>query len=616
MIRALNSIGIHDGSFLYRKKQIDDDRLEETKLNRVLNTLDLTALGIGSTLGAGIYVLAGDVIKNVAGPSVVISFLVAGLASVLAGLCYAEFGARVPKTGSAYVYTYVTIGEFMAFIIGWNLILEYIIGTSSVARAFSTYFDSLVDNKIQKTFRHYMPMNIDGLSPYPDFFAFAITILITGLLTIGVKESSRMNNIFTSVNLLVIVFVFICGSLKVDFSNWHIKPENVPNCSEFANHSHTNTSGGYNCGTGGFAPFGFVGMIAGAAKCFYAFVGFDCIATTGEEVKNPQRAIPLSIILALLVCCVAYCGVSAILSLMLPYYILDQNAPMPQAFAYVHWNWARYIVAIGAICSLSTSLLGAMFPLPRVLYAIASDGLIFRFLSRIHPRLMTPVIGTILSGFFAAFMAMIFDLDELVNMMSIGTLLAYSLVAISVLILRYEDGSSKDGQNVQQPLMSSSDMVYDEQTLMQQLFNSNKILPTKQTSKMVKILVGLSSVNIVILCLILVIGHSNLDKVFILVPVGFFTLSLFLLAFMVSRQPQNIKTITFQMPLVPLLPICSVFINFYLMMVLSKATWIRFAVWMFIGFVIYFFYGIKNSSENKRNYSIINRSSSTESLNE
>ena len=232
---------------------------------------------------------------------------------------------------------------------------------------------------------------------------------------------------------------------------------------------------------------------------------------------------------------------------MLPYYIIDQNAPMPQAFAYVGWNWARYIVAIGAICSLSTSLLGAMFPLPRVLYAISSDGLIFKFLSYIHPKLKTPVIGTVISGFFAAFMAMIFDLDELVNMMSIGTLLAYSLVAVSVLILRYEEGALKEAHSADRALLrNNNETIISEQTYIQQLIRSNQILPTKQTSKLVKILVGLACINIIILCLILVLGHSSLHQPYIFIPVSIAGSSFCFLGFLIWNQPQNKKAITFQ----------------------------------------------------------------------
>ncbi|KAJ8319744.1 hypothetical protein KUTeg_001331 [Tegillarca granosa] len=357
---------------LTRKKYVDFKNVTDTKLARCLSTLDLTALGIGSTLGAGIYVVAGQVAKETAGPSVAISFLIAAVASVLAGsLCYAEFGARVPKTGSAYVYSYVTVGEFIAFIIGWNLILEYVIV----------------------------------------------------ILAVGVKESSTFNNIFTGVNLLVVTYIIICGMFKADIHNWQISPSEIPNSTTE--------------GEGGFMPFGFSGMMSGAATCFYAFVGFDCIATTGEEVKNPQKAIPISIVLSLLFCFLAYFGISAVITLMCPYYLLDSNAPLPLVFSRVGWGVAKYIISVGAICGLSTSLLGAMFPLPRVLYAMATDGIIFRFLCIVNERFKTPLIATFISGVFAGVMAMLFDLKELVDMMSIGTLLAYTLVGVCVLLLRY-----------------------------------------------------------------------------------------------------------------------------------------------------------------------------------
>lgn len=376
---------------LTRHKYIDFSKVEDTKLARCLNTFDLTFLGIGSTLGAGIYVVAGQVAKETAGPSVTISFLIAALASVLAGLCYAEFGARVPKTGSAYVYSYVTVGEFWAFVIGWNLILEYVIGTASVARAWSSYFDTIVDNRIHNFFSKYVSMHVSWLSPYPDLFALMITLLLTVILAIGVKESSRFNNVFTGVNLLVVLYVTICGIFKADSKNWDLPANEIPN----------STLPSQPAGHGGFFAYGFSGMMSGAATCFYAFVGFDAIATTGEEVQNPQRAIPISIVVSLTVCFLAYFGISAILTLMVPYYMLDSEAPLPVVFEHVGWPVAKYVITVGSLCGLSTSLLGAMFPMPRVIYAMADDGLLFWFLAKINDRFKTPFIATIISGVFA-----------------------------------------------------------------------------------------------------------------------------------------------------------------------------------------------------------------------
>ncbi|XP_033103915.1 cationic amino acid transporter 2-like [Anneissia japonica] len=413
---------------LFRKKHFANNDVSTTELKRCLNTVDLTFLGIGSTLGAGAYILSGQVAKEKAGPAVVLSFLVAAIASLLAGLCYAEFGARVPRTGSAYVYSYVTVGEIWAFVIGWNLILEYVIGTSSVARAWSAYFDTLVDGKIEAYTKEHLHFNVSWMAEYPDFLAFSICIVLSILLSIGVKESSRFNTIFTIVNLLVLTYVIICGLFKADGDNWKIPENQIP--PEY--------------GKGGFFPYGFSGMIAGAATCFYGFVGFDCIATTGEEAENPRRAIPISIMLSLLFIFIAYFGVSVTITLMCPYYLLDEKAPLPFVFDYVGWTSAKYVISVGAVCALSTSLLGAMFPLPRVIYAMASDGIIFRFLSRVSSRSKTPILATIISGIFAGTMALVFDLDELVNMMSIGTLLAYTLVAFSVIVLRYKAKTTED----------------------------------------------------------------------------------------------------------------------------------------------------------------------------
>lgn len=554
---------------LLRRKAINFETSgSEGVLARVLNTFDLTTLGIGCTIGSGIYVITGQVALE-AGPAVLLSYFIAGFASIFAGLCYAEFGALVPRAGSAYVYSYVTVGEFMAFVIGWNLTLEYIIGTAAVARATSDYIDSICSNVISNWFISTMPMKVSIFSEYPDLLALAIIITLTAILCLGVKESSLVNTIFTMFNLGTILYVIICGAFLADFSNWHIPEGLVPHKNE------SQTDKAYD--HGGFFPYGVTGMLAGAAKCFYAFAGFDVIATTGEEVINPSKSIPISITLTLTICGIGYIATAAILTLIYPYFALDASAPLSMAFYSIGWPVAYYIISVGAICSLATALLTAMFPMPRIIYAMARDGLLWKKLAKVNKKSKMPVRATILSGLLAGIMATFFNVKQLVDMMSIGTLLAYTLVSACVLLLRYE--------------VYSGDPVKSEHD------ESGRKYPTAKTISLVRgLLIGIILTTI---CLGLTLDNLSVTGwwYYLVIAIPCVCIVSFIIA--IAFQPKNSRVLTFQVPFVPLIPILSAMINIYLMLQLGIQTWVRFAVWLGIGAINYFGYGVRYSKERK-----------------
>ncbi|GAB1303009.1 Cationic amino acid transporter 3 [Apodemus speciosus] len=527
----------------------------ETRLARCLSTLDLVALGVGSTLGAGVYVLAGEVAKDKAGPSIVICFLVAALSSVLAGLCYAEFGARVPGSGSAYLYSYVTVGELWAFTTGWNLILSYVIGTASVARAWSSAFDNLIGNHISRTLKGTILLNMPHvLAEYPDFFALALVLLLTGLLVLGASESALVTKVFTGMNLLVLGFVIISGFIKGELRNWKLTKEDY--CLTMSESNGTCSLDPM--GSGGFMPFGLEGILRGTATCFYAFVGFDCIATTGEEARNPQRSIPMGIVISLSICFLAYFGVSSALTLMMPYYKLQPESPLPEAFSYVGWEPARYLVAIGSLCALSTSLLGSMFPMPRVIYSMAEDGLLFRVLAKVHSVTHTPIVATLVSGVIAGYQP------------------------------------DQEMKNVEEEVeLQEEETLEAEKLTVQALFCPVNSIPTLLSGRIVYVCSSLLAwwttplragdpvwVTVVVLILGLILGISGV----------------------IWRQPQNRTPLHFKVPVVPLLPLVSIFVNVYLMMQMTAGTWARFGIWMLIGFAIYFGYGIQHSVEEIKNH--------------
>jgi len=602
-----------------RRKHLD--LTSSSKLKRCLGTLDLTALGVGATLGVGTYVLAGAISKYQSGPAVCLSMAIAAFASIFAGLCYAEFGTRVPKAGSAYVYGYVCVGELVAFILGWSMILSYGIGASSVAKSYSGYVDAMVGNKMSEAFRAAIPMDVPFLADYVDWFAFGITFGISIILCLGMKESTKFNTVLTLLNVAVIAFVLVGGAFHASGHNWSIEKRELSQIYENEQLNRTEDYGAaclcgrcreeeedacldkpddFNwCGDGGFSPFGMDGVVSGAATAFYGFVGFDVIATMGEEVINPQRAMPIAIILSLSIIFLAYFGLSAVVTLVLPYFLQNAEAPIPFIFEYVGWDWAAWVVRIGAFMGLTASLLGGIVPLPRVIWAMASDGLLFHFLSYTHPTYQTPFAATLFSGFIFAVMAAVFDLRVLMDFMSIGTLLAYTMVSACVILLRYRQTEEDLVKAKEQNLM-----VY-EASAWKQLFNQTDMkIPTKSSSNVTAWATFLIGVFSFIFCGVIANGRDLMSKgvregsgvgIVLVILVCSVTVILSLLLITIHRQPQSVTFVAFKVPLVPFIPTLSILLNMYLMVSMDAATWAKFGIWMLLGLVIYVGYGMRHS---------------------
>ncbi|XP_053716098.1 probable cationic amino acid transporter [Synchiropus splendidus] len=551
-------------------------------LAKVLTTFDLVSLGVGSCVGTGMYVVAGLVAKATAGPGVILSFIIAAVASILSGVCYAEFGVRVPKTtGSAYTYSYVTVGEFVAFLIGWNLILEYLIGTAAGASALSSMFDSLADHSVSGfTGAHLgrLPGLGRGESTAPDLLALLIALLVTGIVAMGVRNSVVFNNVLNVVNLVVWVFTVVAGMFFLSAANWE---------------------------GGRFLPYGWSGVMKGAATCFYAFIGFDIIATTGEEAQNPNTSIPYAITASLVTCLTAYVSVSVVLTLMVPYQLIDGSAPLMEMFAVHGFLWGKYVVAAGSICGLTVSLLGSLFPMPRVIYAMARDGLLFRFLSRVSARTRTPTLACVVSGGLAALLALLVSLQDLIEMMSIGTLLAYTLVSLCVLMLRYQpdesdlsaepDGGQEDRDSLLRRLLGR----HYHSLRLRLGMPEPSARPTPATGRTVTRCTLLFFLASFLLWTVVIFGLEGgtgagaaVSGVVALLMAG----SLAKVLATILQQPQSGRSLAYMAPGVPLVPAAAILVNSYLMLKLSPLTWTRFSVWCLLGLLIYGCYGVWHSS--------------------
>lgn len=392
-------------------------------LKRHLNALNLTLLGVGCVIGAGIFVLTGTAAATHAGPAVALSFIVSALGCLLAGLCYAEFASMIPVSGSAYTYGYATMGEFIAWIIGWDLILEYLFGSATVAVGWSGYVTSMLAD-----LGLHIPASISQ-SPFVfdatgwhmtgaivNFPAVFIVAVMTTLLVVGIKESASFNNIIVLVKVTVILLFIGFGIAHIDTANW------TPFVPERTADGH----------------FGWWGVLTGAAVVFFAYVGFDAVSTTSQEAINPKRDVPRGILFSLLICTILYIAVSLVLTGIVNYKELNVPAPIALAIdkAGTSLVWLRPIIKIGAIAGLSSVVLVLLLGQTRVFFTMASDGLLWKSFARTHHKFQTPHVATILTGSFAAFFAGVFPIGLLGEMVSIGTLLAFVIVSVGIIILR------------------------------------------------------------------------------------------------------------------------------------------------------------------------------------
>ncbi|MDQ1586309.1 MAG: basic amino acid/polyamine antiporter, family [Actinomycetota bacterium] len=470
------------------EQSIQDTEEPTHQLRRELSALDLTVFGIGVIIGTGIFVLTGEAAGVQAGPAVALSFVVSGVVCGLAALCYAEFASTVPVAGSAYTFSYATLGEIVAWIIGWDLILELALGGATVASGWSTYFADLA-----KEAGITLPKSI--YSDGHNLVAAAIVLILTGVICLGIKVSSKINAVIVAIKLAIVLFVIIAGLFFIKTSNYSpfIPPSGSPGAKSTAPDAGSLLS---DIGLSAGGPFGVAGIFTAAALVFFAFIGFDIVATAAEETKNPQRDMPRGILGSLAICTVLYVAVSLVVTGMVKYNKIKVDAPLAEAFRSVGKPTFATIISIGALAGLTTVMMILMIGQSRVFFAMARDGLLPSIFSNVSQRTGTPTATTITTGVVVAAMAALLPLEELAALVNIGTLFAFILVAIAVLILR-------------------------------------------------------------------------------------------------RKRPDLPRS--FHTPFVPVLPILSVLASFYLMLNLPSSTWLRFVVWMVVGFVVYFFYGYGHS---------------------
>ena len=469
--------------------ETDDHTSTPQRLRKRLGAVDLMGFGIGIVIGTGIFTLTGVAAKDFAGPGVVLSFLLAGVVSLLAALCYSELSAAVPTAGSAYTYAYATIGEIFAWIIGWDLILEFALGGASVARGWSGYVAGLSDA---------VPSSLFGESSTVNLGAVLIVLVLGAVAYVGIQQAKWLTNLLVVVKVLVCLFVILAGAFFVKTGNWS---PFIPGA-----HPPTETTSGLAQplwqAVVGAQPsvYGMAGVLSAAAVVFFAYSGFEAVANLGEETKKPKRDLPLGLLGTLGVCALLYIGVAAVVTGMVDYRKLDAGAPISGAFETVGLGWAAILVGVAAVAGLTSVIMVDLLAMGRIGFAMARDGLLPRGLAEVHPKYGTPHRITLLTTAAVALLAAFVPLDKLAEMVSIGTLFAFAIVSVAVPILRRT--------------------------------------------------------------------RPDLNR-------------------------------PFRTPLSPGLPILSAVLCLGLMTNLAVETWVRFVVWLAIGFAIYFLYGAKRARLNR-----------------
>jgi APA family basic amino acid/polyamine antiporter len=473
------------------ERSIADTEEPEFRLRKSLSAFDLTVFGVGVVIGAGIFTLTGRVAHEVAGPAIVVSFVVAAIACALAAMCYAEFASTVPVSGSAYTFSYASLGELFAWIIGWDLILEMFLGAGVVAQGWSAYLGVLLEQLGMP-----IPAAI-GYGGTVDVMAIVLVLILGALMTYGIRESMRVNLVLVGLKLFIVLFVIVAGILFVNPANYSpFVPAAAPR------EAATGLTQPLLQFLSGIEPmaFGVGGIFAGAALVFFAYIGFDVVATTAEETKNPQRDLPIGIIASLIICTALYCAVALVVTGMVPFGDLDPKAALASAFVHHGQAWMATVISAGAVAGLTTVVLTLLIGATRIIFAMSRDALLPRSLAKVHPTRRTPWVISIIVTAIVAVVAGLTPVGVLEEMVNIGTLSAFVLVSVGVIVLRRTRPDLKRG---------------------------------------------------------------------------------------------------FRVPWSPVLPAISAAICTYLMLNLTVETWLRFLIWLALGFVIYFAYGRSHSRLGK-----------------